>query len=791
MKRVVEFLLLFVPLFAALLWLGGDVRRFSLARRRVEEQDRRLADEVLLTRRGYFVRSVGAWHLRRYDNSGTLLLEAQGKDAKAISPDVLLVKALKAHIHHSQKRCYEVSAPSAKVREEGSILSVRLYGGVRLLLHSDKRSVALSSQWLVVRLLPRRQVEFFCDCDITLRSGGLALQAGGIRGSTTTSKHTFKGPLKIKARLKDGRRVVLKADNALVDTSDTIVTLVTLNGVEGWVDDVSLKSERMKLRFDEDELVSWTLEGAVRFAHKGVRVESAGAALAQRTMEFSGKVHISAHNLTLEADKVTVSEDSGYQVSAKGGVAGSIREWKVMAERVLCLLDKDASKFRKIEAWEARFKRKDGLQVEGEHFVVVGRRIEGEVLLRSGKEWLRAESAVLQGEHFEGHNARGYICNGGLSGHFTADKVQGQIVRVFKEHLLDNLKTESLLLRADDGSVITAGATVWDGKTLFCYGGVVYRKNRLLLRAHEMEYTPQNEQFRARTVEWHDEDMNVKAKTIVGRIRKEEKIVEWLRSQVVTGRMKGLLFKATVAEKSANRLILQGDVSFRFDKGVVMTPRLDMDIKRQSAEAATAKGWLKQKGKKVWFTLKDVRLEWSKEGRVEKARFGEVELKREGMVLRGGRGHYDAARNLFELSHKTLAEGSIRGEKRFRAEAEELEFRIAEEVVLLRREVKAEFEGWQMRCDFCVAFLENEEVESVLVGGGVRGIGKEGETFECDRAFYKDGLWSAEGEPAVFSSRGIVMRERRLVYDVAKGEVRATGGYDWQLDPKQLKRFQK
>jgi len=791
LKRVVEFLLLFVPLFAALLWLGGDVRRFSPARRRVEEQERRLADEVLLTKRGYFVRSVGAWHLRRYDSSGTLLLEAQGKDAKAISPDVLLVKALNAHIYQSQKRSYEVSAPSAKVREDGNTLSVRLYGGVRFLLHSHRRTVALSSQWLVVRLLPSRQVEFFCDCAVTMRSSGLVLQAGGIRGSTTTSKHILKGPLKVEARLKDERRIVLRADNGLVDASDTIVTLLTLNRVKGCVDDVSFKSGRMKLRFDEEELVSWMLEGAVRFAHKGVRVESAGAMFAQKTMEFSGRVHISARNLTLQADNVTVSQDNGYQVRAKGGVAGKIGEWKVMAQRVLCLLDKNAGKFRKIEAWEARFKRKDGLLVEGEHFVVVGGRIEGKVLLRSGKEWLKAESAVLQGEHFEGRNARGYICSGGMSGHFTASKVQAQVVRVFKEHLLESLKTESMLFRGEDDSVITAGATAWNGKTLSCYGGVVYRRNRLLMRARAMDYTPQNGHFHAQTVEWRDEDMNAQAKTAVGRIRKEEKGVEWLHAQVVAGRMKGLRFKATVAEKSTNRLILQDKVSFQFDKGVVRTPRLDINIKKRSAEAAMAEGWLKQKGKKVWFAAKNIRLVWNEEGKVEGAQFGEVELKGEGVVVRGGRGRYDAARNLFELSHKTLAEGSIRGGKRFKGEAEELELRIAEKVILLRRGVKAEFEGWRMRCDFCVAFLKNEEVESVLVGGGVRGKGEEGENFECDRAFYKDGVWSAEGKPAVFRSRGVVMRERRLVYNVAGGEVRATGGYDWQLDPRQLKRFRK
>jgi len=791
LKRVVAFLVLFVPLFAVLLWLGGDVRRFRLAKRRVEERDRRLADEVLMTKRGYFVRSVGAWHLRRYDDSGTLLLEAEGKDAKALSPDVLLVKALKAHIHQSDERSYEVSSPNAKVREQGDTLFVRLYGGVRFLLRSDKRGVVLSSDWLVVRLLPHRQMEFFCDCRVTMRGGGLILHAGGIHGSTATSKHILKGPLKVDARLKDGRHIVLGAHNGLVDTSDTLVTLVTLNGVKGSVDDVFLKSERVRLRFEEEELVSGALEGAVRFAYKGIRIESAAAVLVQRRMEFSGRVHISGRKMALEADDVTVSRNNGYQVLSKGGVEGRIGEWDGAAQRVFCLLDKGGGNVRRIEAWEAKFKREDGLLVEGEHFVVMGRRIEGKVLLRSGKEWLKAESVVLQEGHFEGRNARGYICSGGLSGHFTAEKVQGQVVRVFKEYLLENLKAERLLFRGEDGSVITAGKTMWDGKTLSCNGGVVYEQDKVLLRARAMDYTPQNGHFRADAVEWHDEDMNAQAKVAVGRIRREKKEIEWLRGQVASGKVRGLVFKATVAEKSGDKLSLQGNVSLRFDKGFVETPRLDADIKRRTAEANRATGWLKQKGEKVLFAVKNIRLRWNNEGDVQEAQFYDVRLKGEGMVLRGGKGHYDAGRDVFELSDKTLAEGSTRSGQRFKGEAEELEFRVAEGVVLLRRMVKADFEGWRMRCNFCVAFFEDKEVESVLVGGGVKGRGKEGENFKCDRAFYRDGVWSAEGKPAVFRRRGVVMRERRLVYDVAKGEVRATGGYDWRLDPKRLKRFGK
>jgi len=791
LKRVVEFLVLFVPLFAVLLWLGGDVRRFRLTKRRVEEQDRRLADEVLLTKRGYFVRSVGVWHLRRYDKNGTLLLEAEGKDAKAISPDVLLVKALKAHIKQSDKRSYEVSSPNAKVREGGNTLFVRLYGGVRFLLRSDKRSVALSSEWLVVRLLPNRQVEFFCDCAVTMRGGGLLLRAGGIRGSTATSKHILKGPLKVEGSLKDGRRIALRARNGLVDTSDTLVTLVTLDGVNGSVDDVFLKSARMKLRFEDEELVSGALEGGVRFAYKGIAVESAGAMLVERRMDFSGKVHISGRNMALEADDVTVSQNNGYQVSAKGGVEGRIGEWKGSAQRLFCLLDKGSGKVRRIEAWEAKFKREDGLQAEGEHFVVMGRRIEGEVLLRSGKEWLKAESVVLEGEHFEGRNARGYIRRGGLNGHFTAEKVRGQVVRVFKEYLLEKLETESLLFRGEDGAVITAGKTIWNGKTLSCYGGVVYKQNGVRLRARTMDYTPQSGCFCANAVEWHDKDMDAQAKAAVGRIRKEKKDIEWLRGRVVSGKVKGLAFKAGVAEKSGSKLRLQEDVRLEFDRGVVEMPSLDADIKKRTAKADRAKGWLKQKGKKILFALRNIRLWWDEKGDIQGGEFCDVELRGEGAVLRGGKGRYDAARDVFELSDKTLVEGSTKGGERFKGEADELEFRVGEGVVFLRRGVKAEFEGWRMRCGFCVAFFENEKVESVLVGGEVKGKGKEGENFECDRAFYKDGVWSAEGKPAVFRKGRVVMRERRLVYDAAKGEVRAKGGYDWQLDPKGLKRFTK
>jgi len=789
LKRVVEFLLLFVPLFAVLLWLGGDVRRFRLTKRRVEEQDRRLADEVLLTKRGYFVRSVGAWHLRRYDKNGALLLEAEGKDAEAISPDVLLVTALKAHIQQSDKLSYEVSSSNAKVREEGSTLFVRLYGGVRFLLRSDKRSVALSSEWLVVRLLSDRQVEFFCDCAVTMRSGGLALRAGGIRGSSATSEHILKGPLKVEGSLKDGRHIVLKAHNGLVDTSNTLVTLVTLDGVNGSVGDVLLKSARIKLRFEDEELVSGALEGGVRFAYEGVMVESAGAALAQSRVDFSGKVYISGRDVALEADDVTVSEKNGYQVLAKGGAEGRIGEWKGAAQRLFCLLDKGDGKIRRIEAWKARLKREDGLQVEGEHFAVMGRRIEGEVLLRSGKEWLKAESIVLEGEHFEGRNARGYIRRGGLSGHFTAEKVWGQVVRAFKDYLLEKLETESLLFRGDDGAVMTAGKTMWNGKTLSCRRGVVYKQNKMLLRARAMDYIPQSGRFHADVVEWHDKDMDAQAKVAVGRIGGEKKDIEWLRGQVVSGKVRGLAFKAGVAEKSGSKLHLQEEVCLRFDKGVVETPRLDADINKRTAKTDRAEGWLKQKEKKVLFALKDVRLWWDKEGDIREAQFCDVELRGEGAVLRGGKGRYNAERNVFELSDKTLVEGSAKSGERFKGEAEELEFRVAEEVVFLRRGGKAEFEGWQMRCGFCVAFFENEEVESVLVGGGVKGKGREGENFECDRAFYRDGVWSAEGKPAVFRRMGVVMRERRLVYNTTKGEVRATGGYDWQLDPKRLKRF--
>ncbi|MCX7703237.1 MAG: hypothetical protein N2234_03935, partial [Planctomycetota bacterium] len=62
MKRALIFLLLFVPILMAMLYLTGDLKRIAkVPSLRIEKKDPSLSEEIVRTEQGYVVRSVGEW----------------------------------------------------------------------------------------------------------------------------------------------------------------------------------------------------------------------------------------------------------------------------------------------------------------------------------------------------------------------------------------------------------------------------------------------------------------------------------------------------------------------------------------------------------------------------------------------------------------------------------------------------------------------------------------------------------------------------------------------------------
>jgi len=792
MKRVVEFLLLFVPLFGVLLWLGGDVGRLRFGRRRVEERERRIADDVLLTRRGYFVRRMGRWSLRRYNAAGELLLEAAADDAQAISTDTFSLKNLTAVMfNHKKNQRLAVNAPQAEVKDEPKLLSGSLFGGVRLQITTRERALKVLCERLQFVARSPQDITLHADCPITLKLAGTKVQAAGLEGTTKTGKYSLKGPVLLETRTQDGRQVKIKAKEALIDTADRMVVLVEMHDVEGGIEGAGFAAGMVAARLEEGKLISLLAAKGVTFTKDQFKLTAKGLRWLKGRGDFIGSVHIKGEALDLNAESVTLLlQGEKVLVKATGGLKGHIEQWQVKAPAAECILaTRPKAQLERTEICDVDMRRADGLSVRGERVVVRGQRISGKFRMESGGEWLEAVSLVVEGERFSAQAVRGNIDRGGLSGRFTAEKAKGSITRVFGEYLLDVLHLEGAVLRTEGGTVLTAGAADWDGRLLTCTEGVVVRGEKGLLRAPFLRHTPSNGRFEVKSPHWQDEQIKAEAKAAEGLLR--EGRFQVVRARSVRGEAGKVRFRTGLVERRDGLVEMSEDVRVFLEGGEVAAPKALFDPQKRLLKAERAEGWFLHREQKAEFVAQDVRVEVDEAGRVDRAEFGRVELRMGGMVVRAAGGRYFGARGVVELRGGVEAEGRTEGGKRFFGRAEEAELRLAESVVWLREGARAEFGRWKVECGFGVAFLKDGRVVRVYLGGGVKARGGGGERIDCTRAVFEKGIWSAEGEPAVFRRGGVVVREKHLVYDTEEEEVRAKGGYDWQLDPALLERFKK
>ena len=225
MKRVLHFLLLFVPILLLTLYLSGDLRR--LARLPQKKPIERPGEELPLveTESGYFLRSVGNWSVQRYARDGLRLLwSARGSSALVLDEETFAVQDIETtFIEYDEggdlRWRSRITADGARVwTADGASYLAELTGEVLAWAETtlpEAETVHLQTESLKIKVTSgkkKRSAELRTDSPVTMKIGETEVSGKGLRAHSALKRVVISEDVSIKCRSGEGDVVQAKGN---------------------------------------------------------------------------------------------------------------------------------------------------------------------------------------------------------------------------------------------------------------------------------------------------------------------------------------------------------------------------------------------------------------------------------------------------------------------------------------------------------------------------------------------------------------------------------------------------
>ena len=225
MKRVLHFLLLFVPVLLLTLYLSGDLRRLARLpqKKPIERPDEELP--LVETERGYLLRSVGNWSVQRYArDSLRLLWSAKGSSAFVLDEETFAVQDIETTFVEyddsgNLRWKSRITADEARVwMGDGASYLAELTGEVlawaETTLHQAE-TVHLKTESLKIKVTSgkkKRSAELRTDSPVTMRIGETEVSGKGLRAHSALRRVVVNEDVSVRCRSEEGDVVRAKGN---------------------------------------------------------------------------------------------------------------------------------------------------------------------------------------------------------------------------------------------------------------------------------------------------------------------------------------------------------------------------------------------------------------------------------------------------------------------------------------------------------------------------------------------------------------------------------------------------
>jgi hypothetical protein len=781
MKRVLIFLVLFVPILLAVLYLTGDLRRIArLPGLKVEKEEPPLSEELLKTDKGFIVRSVGRWSVRRYaEDTLKLLWSAEGERADALDERRFTVSRIDSVFFEYDKEGENkwrsnLYADKGKVEilDDGSYLAelsgVQAEGFPKdakvnkILLKTDGLNVKVSQG-------KERVGELMTDLPVEIVLDEMRIKGTGLKANTSLKRMVLEKDVSITGATSTSEEVTAKANHLGFQSVEDGGYELRLSGDVS----VSLLPSQVPRSFARSPLTLQSDLARIKISKDG-KVEG---------MESSGKVVLKRQEepFVYAKDAVYVPDARTITLHGPPSVMFAQGENELFANEAICEIPETEEapiRLRFIDEVVAKITTRQGEKEE-------------RIILKTDDAYL-----VLKTDKQD-------------------DKTYLETVTCPKDVVLESplrkmcVKTSGLKARLTKGvfEECESGQSRLETENMSAKGNglKLAEKERLLTLSGDVKSE----------IRLKDGNIELECEKLVVHFADEQYTLGSVEAEEVK---KCILHRKGVSDitistehlayDAVNEKLSFGDgiVGLVCDDNEFRITALKIDTKNLVATGGKINGVMVAKNFKGDISADSVLLDFGAEG-LRKAHF-------EKNV------HFSSEN--FSVSSETLDYDSPAQEvclKKVELQTKQQDLKLTSEegfiYLPLRR---AEFEGspkvngskdgqnWKIESERIVLIYREtsetqvESVEAVYAENKVvvEVQEKEGKTarLSCDKCVYlrESGKVSIVGQPAVIEREGATLKESAFIYDVARQTIETTvkeQSYDWELDPLKLKERKK
>ncbi len=836
MRKVLEFLALFSPVFLGILYLTGDLGRLArLPRREAARSDLDLSKRVMETERGYFVREVGRWELKRWDaESRRLLWRAGGARARALEEARLAVEAPAGFFNRWREGRIEVrtdfSADRAVVSLPKDGYEAELEGEVRITARAETRPslVVLQTPQVLLRVGPDAgEARLETDAPVRLALDDTVVVGEGLLATSALRRIVIKRRVRF-ARAGEKGFSGSAGGLAAEETGEGVMLRLTGGVLVRQAETTVVAPGATAVLDRKGDLLRVVAAGA-----EGVRAERAGVLLEGRRLLYDAP----ERRLLLDGYPVAAAERGRFvagridvRFDAEGAEAvltGRVKGW---------LSDENGTvwRFDVPGGGTARFKRRganavvtradlDGpltvtgperqtlsaahLSFDGRSVTLVAPRGGGdEVRFSSDRAVLHRREAALDGRvavHWQGERPATLEAPTATVRWRRADETTtlSRVAAAGGVRLTLKTEREPQLVAIAERAVYDApdGCVVLQPRAVLTHGETTLTVKRLTV---DLRGTLRGGAFQGVTA--------VGKRTIcVGgaglRARFSRHELRSLTAEHARAGWSGATLRAETLTHDLLRQTLRArNIRVETDEATVEAQEGELPEPLAELRMPQATGEFRGAGGTWRFAARNVTIEADSRRRALKLlRTGRFEAERSGMRVKADGAAYVPSDRTLTLKGAVEASVERDGGAKTTVKADGAVISLDERSVTFGSGASAAGTTsrgpWRMSASRIFAVYGERDgkpvLERVYAEGGVNGVFGAGATavkFRCDRCSWDGGRLAAEGDPCVAERPGLKIRERRLTYDPKTDALEtdpAKQAYDWEADPAGLKKM--
>lgn len=771
MRRVLLFLTLFVPILLITLYLSGDLRRLARLpqRKRIKRENEELP--LIETEKGYILRSVGNWSIRRYaGDTLKLLWSVSGDSAFLLDESTFMVKNIRATFADYDERNNPLWKSSIEAEEakvwilKDASYSAEVSGNVLAEAEAESENterLLLETDEMRIRVFQGKKpsAELKTDSHLRIRIGSTEVTGKGLNAHTTLKRIIINEDIRLKSKTKEGDRVEAKGERlGLKQRGDGSYELriasnvsVDYTPVDGKSPSISISGSLLRLQLSpKGEILGGEVSGNVILLRDNRPFIYAKQA-----------VHIaSMRRITLHGYPTVMFTDGKNELFAKEAVCvmPESREKRLFLQFIDSVVAKLATEHKKkekrwflttTEATITLIREPESLKWQLSTLVcpsrVTIRSIEGKTYIETsslkvtfsdgifndceGKEFtMRTKGLAAEGESIRITEAgRLVVLSNGVEAELKRREEKLTIdcfnltIELEGGERLRTLKAE----KVERCSIHRKGA-----KEIRIYPSVLYYRaddGALSFGDDAVRLVFGDDRYTINSLR-----VNTLKRTAVG--KRTEGI---MHTKKIKMKMKAGKTHLSFGIDELRKALLQEGVELRGENFSVLCSRLDYDSVLQRAE------------------MRNVKLMTAT---------GDVTLKSDSCTV-----YLPLNRIVFNKNPKATGK---RDGKRWNITAEKI-------LLIYEGEKEAGIDS------VTALYAEGDVKASVEEENGVAEL-------MCSEFVYlrEDDNVSIKGKPAVLEHRGVIVRERLILYDMKKRVVETgpnIGGYDWEIDPLRLK----